>query len=318
MEQFKTFGRYTFDGSKYTFYNGGSGLSFCVSAKSVRVSVTPKPKNSYYYVIIDKKYDNKMKFNGKNPVFSIGFNDFEQHYIDIIKANESNDSQLEISGIQIDGGLLNYDFDHKYKVKAYGDSTVAGYGILAHKGVPNRDTCDSVSDFFFKALYQLGYDFDIFSASGWGLVFSDYTEPKTVGIIDYKDKLCVHSDVEFKDKNKADLLIISLGTNDYSYIKLEDSKNREERFKQAYKQLIDDELKNNKDMKILMVYGTLKEENVYPLIESTYEYLKPLYPNLYIHKFDGDNSGQENHAYVLKHNKMAIELKKVIKEIMQK
>ena len=66
-----------------------------------------------------------------------------------------------------------------------------------------------------------------------------------------------------------------------------------------------------------MVYGTLKEETAYYLYEKAYEYLKPIYKNLYIHKFDGDNTAISNHAYVAAHETMSEELKNVIKTIIQ-
>ena len=53
-------------------------------------------------------------------------------------------------------------------------------------------------------------------------------------------------------------------------------------------------------------------------VTATYEYLKPLYKNLFIHKFDGDNTAISNHAYVDKHDIMAKELIEVINQIMDK
>ena len=83
-----------------------------------------------------------------------------------------------------------------------------------------------------------------------------------------------------------------------------------------YKKLIDSEVNKNPGIKILMVYGTLLETSAYYLYEETYEYLKPFYKNLLIHKFNGDNTAISNHAFVDAHKQMAEELKKVIKEIL--
>ena len=114
------------------------------------------------------------------------------------------------------------------------------------------------------------------------------------------------------------MLIISLGTNDNSYI--QENLNQKDQLVDAfiakYKQLIEMHVKENKGLKILMVYGTLKEEDVYYLIEKSYSALKPQFPNLFIHKFAGDNTGISNHAYVKAHESMAEELKNVIKEIL--
>ena len=318
IEKLKFFGRYSIIDGNYYFYNGGSGLSFKMKGKGFSIGVTTKPENGYIYVIIDKDYAQKYKIPVKTPVSLFSLDDKKAHYVDIIKGNEANDNEMQINSLDINGELLDYDFNHKYKVKVYGDSTIAGYGILAHEGGASIHTNDSVKDFCFEALYELGVDYDIFSASGWGLVFSAWTNPNEIGIINFKDNLCVHSNEKWIEKEKTDLLIVSLGTNDYSYVDLCDSLNRVNIFKKTYKELIDSELAKNPDLKVLMVYGTLKEKDVYPLVEATYEYLKPFYKNLFIHKFDGDNSAIEHHAYVDKHESMAKELKEVINQIMDK
>ena len=325
LDKYKPFGRYAIIDDKLIFYNGGSGISFKMKGTHFKIDIANKNDDGYFLVIIDRKLDLALKipYNRSDVLFSFDSADEDAdpkipHYVDIVKVNEANDNELQISDIHIYGQLLDYDLKPKYKVKVYGDSTIAGYGILAHDGDANVNVSDSTKDFCFRALYELGVDYDIFSASGWGLVFSAYTNPNEIGIINFKDNLCVHSNVKWVNDKKADLLIISLGTNDYSYIDLCDSNNRVNIFKKTYKQLIDSELEKNKDLKILMVYGTLKEKDVYPLIESTYNDLKPLYKNLFIHKFDGDNTAISNHAYVDKHVEMAKELKEVIKQIIDK
>ena len=154
------------------------------------------------------------------------------------------------------------EYDHQYdkKVIVYGDSTIAGYGILSHDEA-SIDTSDGVRDFAYHALYELNYDMDIFCASGYGLSFSAYTTPKTIGIYDYIKKVSVNSDFSWERQNKHDILIISLGCNDASYIS-EQPNNKEEyakMFIKRYQGLIDSEIKLNSDIKILMIYGTLNK-----------------------------------------------------------
>ena len=166
----------------------------------------------------------------------------------------------------------------------------------------------------------MNFNMNIMSASGYGLTFSAYTCPKSIGIYDFIEKVAVNSNVPWIDKNKYDILIVSLGCNDNSYIQEQPSLREEntKKFIEKYKSLIDSEIKTNSELKILMVYGTLKEEIAYHLYEKTYEHLKPLYKNLYIHKFNGDNSAISNHAYVAAHDQMAEELKAVIKDILKR
>ena len=311
-------GRYLFKDNLLYLYNGGSSVSFKMYGTAFTVKLAHIPSPGYFYIVIDRDFKNKHKIFNDEGFQSVVFKKKSIHYIDIIKANEANDDTLLIQDIAVNGEILKYDHEYTKKVRVFGDSTVAGFGILGHHEEGSIHTSDSVQDFVYQALYELNMESDIFSASGWGLTFSSYTSPKNIGVIDFIKKVKVNSNIDYEDEFKPDLLIISLGCNDNSYIE-EDPLYRETRinyFKRQYQALIDSQIKDNKELKILMVYGTLKEENAYYLYEETYEYLKPLYKYLYIHKFNGDNSAISNHAYVSAHERMKEELKTVIKEIL--
>lgn len=318
INRLKLNGRYSVNNNHYRFYNGGSGFSFRIKGTGFSLLFNSKPINGYFYVIIDFDYQNKTKVLINEKPYSFSFKDNKEHYVDIIKANEANDNALELADLQVDGELLDYNHTYEKRVKIYGDSTIAGFGILEKTGGASIHNCDSVRDFCYHALYELNMEMNILSASGYGLVFSAYTCPKNIGIIDYIDKVAVSSNIDWEDKDKYDLLIISLGCNDQSYIKEEKNHKKENilKFKEKYQQLIDQEIKKNKDIKILMIYGTLNEKDAYYLNEETYDYLKNMYKNLYIHKFNGDSSAISNHAYVDHHDVMAKELKTVIKKIL--
>jgi len=318
FDKIKLNGRYIFKDNHYFFFNGGSGFSFKMSGNSFSFLFDSTSSYAYIYIIIDRDYSHKIKIKMSHQEYKYEFKDTRTHYIDIVKANESNDNVIKLLGFKVNGELLDYDFNYSKRIKVYGDSSIAGFGILEHNGVGSIDNSDSVKDFCYKALYENNVDMNMLAASGWGLRFSIYTCPNNVGIIDYIDKVAVNKKDDWNDHSKYNLLIISLGTNDNAYIEAYPSKKEEniEEFIKAYQKLIDFEVRKNKDIKILMVYGTLKEENVYYLIEETYKCLKPLYKNLYIHKFNGDNSAISNHAYVDAHDSMAEQLKSVIKEIL--
>ena len=310
-------GRYLLDNHYYLF-NGGSSFSLKAKASSVTVNIKSTPKDGYFYIIVDRDYLNKKKVFTSECPYKYPLKDNKEHYIDIVKANEANDNVLKILDLSIDGELLDYDYNYSYRVKVIGDSTIAGYGILAHNGTGNIEVSDSVQDFCYHALYENNADVDVFSDSGWGLAFSIYTCPQRVGIIDYIDKVATNKNNDWIDNSKYDLLIVSVGTNDNSFIQLNPAL-KQERLKEyiaKYKQLLDKEIAINPNIKILMVYGTLNEVDAYYVSEETYKCLKPLYKNLYIHKFKGDNSAISNHAYVSAHEKMAEELKGVLKELL--
>ena len=317
LTKIKINGRYSLADRHLSIYNGGSGFSFKMQGNGFTLKLKSIPVDGYIYIIIDRNYIDKTKLLITDNINCL-FNDDEPHLVDVVKANEANDNALEVMDLIVDGELLDYDFQYKNKVVVYGDSTVAGFGILSHNGPASIHNCDAVEDLFFQALYELNMNADIFSASGYGLAFSAYTCPKNIGVIDFFNKVKVHSDISWNPDNKNDLLIISLGCNDNSYIQ-ENLRNKDQlidEFETKYKKLIDSEVSKNPDIKILMVYGTLTEVAAYYLCEETYEHLKPFYKNLFIHKFNGDNTAVSNHAFVDAHKRMAKELKKVIQEIL--
>ena len=319
FKDIKINGRYYIKDNELYLFNSGSGISFKAKGTSFTISLSSKIQPCYYYLIVDRDYKNKTKLRVfENDKHQCVFNDDQPHIIDIVKANEAKDNILIIKDLEIAGDLLEYDHKYDKKTIVYGDSTIAGYGILSHDET-SIHTSDGVRDFAYHALYELNYEMNIMCASGYVLSFSAYNNPQTIGIYDYKDKAAVNSDISYEKQNRYDILIISLGCNDASYISEQPNKAKEltKMFIEKYKSLIDSEIKRNKDIKILMIYGTLKEEQAYSLVEETYDALKPLYKNLYIHKFNGDNTGAANHAYITAHERMAEELKTVLKELLK-
>lgn len=310
-------GRYVIKDNDLILYNGGSGISFKMQGKSFTVHALCIPGPGYIYIVIDREFDKKTKVLISKESFTFTFKDDKPHLVDIIKTNECNDNALRINNLEVDGKILSFDHEYKNKVVVYGDSTVAGFGILAKEGEASIHNSDAVQDFVFSALYELNTDIDIMSASGYGLAFSIYTCPNNIGIYDFYKKVGVHKQADWTIE-PCDLLIISLGTNDNSYIQ-EDPNKKEERIKefiQKYKAIIDAYIEVNPNTKILMIGGTLKEENVYYLYEKTFNYLKPLYKNLYLHIFNGDNSAISNHAYVRAHKQMSAKLITVIRDLL--
>ena len=316
-QNIKINGRYVIKDNNLILYNGGSGISFKMQGKSFTVHALCIPGPGYIYVVIDREFDKKTKVLLSNEPYTFSFEDDKPHLVDIIKANECNDNALKINNLEVDGKILSFDHKFKNKVVVYGDSTVAGFGILAKTGEASIHNSDAVQDFVFSALYELNMDIDIMSASGYGLAFSIYTCPNNIGIYDFYKKVGVHKQADWTIE-PCDLLIISLGTNDNSYIQ-EDPNKKEERIKefiQKYKAIIDAYIEVNPNTKILMIGGTLKEENVYYLYKKTFNYLKTLYKNLYLHIFNGDNSAISNHAYVSAHKQMSAKLITVIRDLL--
>ena len=311
-------GRYKLDKKGVKFFNTGSGISFCIQGKYAFITITSEKGPGYVYVIRDFDYENKEKILIENSKkIELFFDDNNKHFVDIVKANEAADNFMIFGPLFAQGLLIDIEENNKKFIKVYGDSTIAGYGILAHDGEANYLTNDGVEDFCFRALYTGGFNYDIFAASGWGLTFSMYTDPKTVGIEKFRDKLTINSNEKWRGKT-PDFLIISLGTNDMSFIAENHEKTQEltEKFIKSYENLIKKERTKNPEIPVLMVYGSLLEEHVYSLIEKTHDYLSKKLPNIHLLKLPGDNTAISYHSFVTTHAKMAEILKEKIVSIL--
>ena len=129
LNKIKICGRYIVKNDELFIFNGGSSLSFKVKGQSFEVMLSSCPIDSFFYVIIDRDYQNKIKAKTSSK-FVYSFKDNNEHYIDIVKTNEANDCVIKLIDLSINGELLDYDHIYDKKVKVYGDSTVAGFGIL--------------------------------------------------------------------------------------------------------------------------------------------------------------------------------------------
>ena len=318
MEKLFLRGRYKKEGKNILFFNTGSGVSLLAKGSNIVFELGSINKPCFVYIFKNFDFNQKEKYliNNEGRVV-IKLEEDRITHIDLIKSNEAIDNTLVLKNTIIDGKILKYTEKPNKFVKVYGDSSVAGYGILKHQGKPDYDTSDGVEDFCFRALYSLKVDYDIFSGSGWGVTFSPYTDPMEVGIEQYQDCLCVKNNEKWTDKRAADLLLLSLGTNDFSYINQSASgKDKlEKHFIESYRKFIEKERKINKDIPVLMVYGSLKEESVYPLIEKTYNELSKIFDKLYIVKLPGNNDGIDFHCYVSHHKEIAEVLTKKIMSI---
>ena len=127
-------GRYLFKDNLLYLYNGGSSASFKMYGTAFTIDLVHIPSPGYFYIVIDRDYSKKHKIYNEDGFQSYLFKEKSIHYIDIIKANEANDDTLLISDIATNGELLKYDHEYDKKVRVFGDSTVAGFGILKHDG----------------------------------------------------------------------------------------------------------------------------------------------------------------------------------------
>ena len=272
----------------------------------------------YVKLVIDEDFSKQTqyKLDKEDNIIKVDLGD-SYHLLSLYKQNEAIRNHIGI--VSIDAKCIELPKIYEHTVEVIGDSTIAGFGNLGkvEDGCTTTNT-DGLLDYTFKALKELKSEVHTFCASGWGVFGSIWTTPKDIKITDFKDKVCVFSDIPW-DYNKInpELIIISLGTNDYYYIQeIEELKEqRRMSFIKEYVDFINYKLACYPNAKVLMCYGCMKEVNQYDNIREVYKYFENN-DRVYIKEFAGDCLGVSGHPSVKSHEEMANILKQEIIKIM--
>lgn len=157
----------------------------------------------------------------------------EKHVVRIIKLSEPRMSSVGLGEIEIlsDGNPVPTADKEKY-VEFIGDSITCGYGVdTEHELCPFSTSSENASRAYaYLAAHELDLDYSLVSYSGHGLVSGwtpDPEVPKTeellppyYGIVSYSYnnfRGIEPQTYKWEDERKPDIIVINLGTNDWSY-----------------------------------------------------------------------------------------------------
>ena len=132
FKDIKINGRYQIKDNELYLFNSGSGISFKMKGTSFIVALNSEIGPCYYYLIIDRDYENKTKiFVPEHAKHQYLFNDDKEHLIDIVKEDgffNENLKQVVISGFNDNRTQLKKkmdmftdDFNRIMKEKGFGD-----------------------------------------------------------------------------------------------------------------------------------------------------------------------------------------------------
>ncbi len=223
----------------------------------------------------------------------------KDYNVKIVKLSESLSSSFAIKTIKVDNPDTISFVEKDGLIEFIGDSITCGYGVddeVKEHGFSTK-TEDVTKTYAYKTAEALGYDYSMVSYSGYGVVSGvtsgdknpDMTVPK------YYDKLG-HSnyatlggqnpdEITFEAKKSPDIIVINLGTNDSTYCGTDSAKQNE--FKQAYVDFIEQIRKKNPNAKIVCTVGMMGG-NLYPVIEKAVDEYKSKSndKNIYSMEFD--------------------------------
>lgn len=288
-------------------------------------------KRPYVVIVIDDNFDNMERIaltqKYTDLVLVDNVSDGIEHKVTLYKSTESIDSHIGVESITTDGKLISGIDIKERKIEFIAASSSTGYGNLAAKPTEQKTSANSDCMQGFAAITarKLDADFQIFSASGWGVKASLYAN-KGENLFDaYKNY-----DFRGEAKNVAysfnlftpDVIVVNLGTNDYSYANEEGISDSEKvqrlnEFKEQYMAFIEYIRAIYPNAHIVLFYGLMNENKA--IIEATeemYNILLPKVKNISNIKVSGDAQGSSYHPSVASHKSVANKLVEHIKKQM--
>ena len=192
-----------------------------------------------------------------------------EHTVRIVKLSETGNSTCAVKCVETNSyGRIKATEEKEHSIEFIGDSITCGYGVDSEIGKPfSTRTEDCTKAYAYKTAELLGCDYSLVSKSGHGIIsgYSGDGTKQTWGVMpDYYESFGSGSGAfqgespdsvkwDFKSR-KQDVVVINLGTNDYSYTGKDEAKCEE--YKLAYIEFVKRVRKLNPDAKLWESWAT--------------------------------------------------------------
>ncbi len=208
----------------------------------------------------------------------------QKHVVRITKLSEPRMSSVGIGEIEIEAEAMPVPTVNKAKlVEFIGDSITCGYGVdTAHELCPFSTTTENVSKAYaYIATKELDVDYSMVSYSGHGLVSGwtpDANIPKKEELLPPYYEIVAYSYNNFRGfepqsarwdfKRQPDVIVINLGTNDFSYTL--DVEEKVAEYEECYVEFLNQVRANNPKAHIICSLGIMLDD-LYPAVERVVE-----------------------------------------------
>ena len=217
---------------------------------------------------------------------------------------------------QDDEEIIKSTEKKKYLIEFIGDSITCGYGIEAKASYEFFDT--STENFEKTYAYisskLLDFDYSTVCYSGCGIITPGSKMPQR-----YTKVNSFIGDLEWdfnKEENKADIIVINLGTNDIDFT----LSFKADTYPNDYAQFL--KLVRNKNPKaiIICIYGMMGGHMLFPLIMEGINSLKDdkIYGYLFPEQKGEDGMGAQLHPNEISNKKWGKHLENIIKNLLEK
>lgn len=289
QENVKYTGRNYYDGKTAWLVQSGSAVEFTVSAKSAEVTIAgdysinnDEKYRSRYAVIVDGEIitDDVMSEKSKTIELFKGEKSRTAE-VKIIHLSEANNGTIGVSEIKVNSDSpvpVVPAREKELSIEFIGDSITCAYGV---EGKSASDQYTTKTENFMKSYAyltaeKLGADYSAVSYSGHGIIsgYSNDGKRNTDNLVPpyYKNcgNLSNYAEPWDFTENPNDVVVINLGTNDYSYVS-KDFDTRSQEFVDGYEDFLETIRECNPDAYIICTFGIMGGQEMYPLIEQAVE-----------------------------------------------
>ncbi len=240
------------------------------------------------------------------------------HTVRVLKRSESIDSSTALSQITTDGYFMPTNPLRGRKIEVIAASSSAGFGNLAANTSVAKTTqnSDGLRAYAYLASRMLDAEINIFSASGWPLLKGPWTGTNNIPAA--YEFVNVYSSVSWNHQNYVpDVVIINLGTNDWSYITTLSGAARTQAildFENAFVAFIEHIHDIHPNTVIVIAYGLMNETNIYTPTLNAVNKAKANLPEVNIFSIQlpsvnaTDGIGSSNHPSATTHIKAGQQL----------
>ena len=290
----------------------------------------------YAVIIVDNDYNNRFRFpltkknneviisdvisvngqgiNNEANGTSTGLkNDGKVHTISVYKSTESTNSHMGLKSISTDGSFIPEIEVKERLIEFIAASSSTGHGNLASSGEQSTANSDCMQAFSYLTARALDADISIYSASGWGVKRSKWTQPDQNLYDAYKYVDFYSTERWDVTTYTPDVIVINLGTNDYSYINdnttpAEKAKRMED-FINQYVDFLNYLSSAYPNCKIIVFYGLMNEgKEIYDPTDRIVELAQQSNPTIAKIQVSGDGKGINGHPSVASHKQVAEQL----------
>lgn len=285
-ENVKYTGRNYYDGKTAWLVQSGSAVEFTVNAKSAEVTIAgdysinnDEKYRSRYAVIVDGEIIIDDIMSEKSRTIKLFDGEVSRTAdVKIIHLSEANNGTIGVSEIKVDSDAPVPVVPAKKKdisIEFIGDSITCAYGVEGKSEYENYTTKTEnfMKSYAYLTAEKLGADYSAVSYSGHGIIsgYSNDSNRNTDNLVPpyYKNYGNLSNYAEPWDftKNHNDVIVINLGTNDYSYVS-KDFDARSQEFIDGYAEFLETIRECNPDAYIICTFGIMGGQEMYTLIEQ--------------------------------------------------